>query len=190
MSINQTAGSPPIISQINGNALPTVTPILIGLIVLCIVSLIIAMGVGNLRTQKKILASTIVYDSQLLSLAGEAQRQPWKDRGGSKYSDIMHFCNKISLTIKNEGSLSIDTDVSNEPLAIKLDVRGKLETIKVLEAKSTNPRLDLSAIDGKVLVEHIRIEPREFLQIVFLGYFKLDLKDLDYLNVDYSEELH
>ena len=87
------------------------------------------------------------------------------------------------------GNLSIDTDVSKEPLAINLDVKGKLDSVKVLDKKDTNPRLDLSTRDGMVIVEHIYIEPREFLQIVFLGYFKVDFEDL-YLDVDYSQELH
>jgi hypothetical protein len=130
----------------------------------------------------------MVYDNQLLSMKGEAQREPWKDRDGlpTKYIGessapsfgIFIFCNKISLTIKNEGILPIDTDVSKEPLAFNLDVRGRLDKIKVLDSKPFNPGLDLSARDGMVLAEHIHIEPNEFLQIVFLGYFKVDLEEL------------
>ncbi len=152
---------------------------------------LIAVVVGNVRTkkQKKDLASTIVYDNQLLRVKGEAQREPWKDRDYSRRYGKIYFCNKISLTIKNEGSLCIDTDVNKEPLAINLDVNGKLDNVKVLDNKRTNPRLDLSTKDGMIIVEHIHIEPREFLKIVFLGYFKVDFEDL-YLDVNYSEEYH
>jgi hypothetical protein len=114
----------------------------------------------------------------LLSLIGEAQREPWKDRDYSRRSGKIYFCNKITLTIKNEGSLGIDTDICKEPLAFNLDVRGKLDSIKVLDAKSVAPKLDLSTRDGMAIIEHVQIEPRESLQIAFLGFFKVDLEDL------------
>ena len=107
----------------------------------------------------------MVYDNQLLSIKGQAQREPWKD-GDSLHRGKLYFCNKICLAIKNEGSVSIDTDVCKEPLAINLDVRGKLDRIKVLDAKPADDRLDLSVRDGMVLAEHVHIEPSEFLQIV------------------------
>jgi hypothetical protein len=132
----------------------------------------------------------------LLSLRGEAQRQPWKDEdelptdyiystdhydfGSNLGDDIVHsnglstFCNKISLTIKNEGILPVDTDVCKEPLGFNLDVRGKLDKIKVLDVEPVNDRLDLSMRDGMVLLDNIHLEPSETLQIAFLGYFKVD----------------
>jgi hypothetical protein len=119
----------------------------------------------------------------MLNIKGEAQREPWKD-GDSLRSFKLYFCNKISLVIKNEGNLSIDTDFSEEPLAITLDVRGKLENtatrdgVKLLDVKPPNPRLNLSTRNGIVIVEHIHLEPRESFQIVFLGYFKVDLEEL------------
>jgi hypothetical protein len=153
---------------------------------------IIAIVVGNIRTkkQKKPLASTIVYDNQLLSVKGEAQRQPWKDKealptnyiGDGNFGvyawdhsvssiGLCTFCNKISLTIKNEGNLPIDTDVSKEPLGFNLDVRGNLNSIKVLDVEPANDRLELSTKDGVVLLNHVHLEPGESFQLVFLGWF-------------------
>jgi hypothetical protein len=183
------------ISQIDGRAPLVISPIVFSLFIAIILIPIFLTIVDNIRTkkQKKPLASTIVYDNQLLSIKGVAQRQPWKDRGGMPTEYIGEeylgdasepsfgrflFCNKISLTIKNEGILPIDTDVCKEPLAINLDVRGKLENIKVLDAKRINPRLDLSTRDGLVIIDNIHLEPSESLQIVFLGYFKVDLEEL------------
>lgn len=84
---------------------------------------------------------------------------------------IYSFCNKISLTIKNEGVLSIDTDVSEEPLVFNLDVRGNLDNIKVLVVEPANERLDLSIREGMVLLNHVHLEPGEFFQLLFLGWF-------------------
>jgi hypothetical protein len=110
-----------------------ISPILFVFLNLCIAIPIIAIVFENLRTEKrrKPLASTIVYDNQLLRIKGEAQRQPWKDKEGlptnylgDEYFGVYArecsvpsiglctFCNKLSLTIKNEGILPIDTDVS------------------------------------------------------------------------------
>ena len=80
--------------------------------------------------------------------------------------------------------MSIDTDISEKPLAIILDVRGKLENtttrdgVRLLDVKPTNPRLILSTRDGIVIIDHIHLEPSESLQLVFLGYFKVDLEEL------------
>jgi hypothetical protein len=148
------------------------------------------------KKQKKALASTTVYDNQLLSVKGEAQRQPWKDRDelptdyiysidsyafGSNLGDdivpsngVSTFCNRISLTIKNEGSLRIDKDVCKEPLAISLDVRGKFDRIKVLNVEPANDRLGLSVRDGRVLLSHVRLEAGESFQLVFQGWFTVD----------------
>ena len=153
--------------------------------------LIVAIVFGNIRTKKrkKPLASTFVYDNQLLSVKGEAQRHPWKDRDelptnyiystdryefGSNLGDnivpsngISIFCNKISLTIKNEGILAIDTDVSKEPLGFNLDVSGNLGNIKVLDVEPANDRLDLSVREGMVLLNHVRLEPGKSFHLVF-----------------------
>ena len=182
MSINQTVGSPPIvISQLTGRAQPTITPILIGLLVFSIATFIILTVGGNLKIQKqkKTLASTVVYGSQLLSLKGEAQRYPWKDRipRYSSISNIAHFCNKISLTIKNEGSMPIDTAVYKQPIAFNLNVRGKLEDfgglpgVELLDVKPANTKLELSLRDGQALLNHVHLDPGESLQLMFLGYF-------------------
>jgi hypothetical protein len=133
------------------------------------------------RRQKKSLASTILYDNQLVSLKGEAERDPWKDA----YDTVcFHFHNKISLTIQNEGSKTIDTDVLNQPIAFSLDVRDKLEDyrgwpgVSLLEVKPANPKLDLSTKDGQVMLNHVHLEPDESLQIIFLGYFTVGLDEL------------
>lgn len=125
----------------------------------------------------------MVYNNQLVSIKGQAQREPWKDRD-SLHRGKLYFCNKICLTIKNEGSLSIDTAVCKEPLTINLDVKGKLENtasregVKLLDVEPANPKLDLSTRGGLVLLDNIHLEPSESLQIVFLGYFKVDLEEL------------
>jgi hypothetical protein len=119
----------------------------------------------------------MVYDNQLVSIKGQAQREPWKDRD-SLHRGKLHFCNKICLTIKNEGSLSIDTDVCKEPLSFNLDVRGNLDRIKVLDVEPATDRLDLSIKGGMVLLDNIHLDPSESLQIAFLGYFKVDLEEL------------
>jgi hypothetical protein len=172
-----------------GNGPIVISPILFVFLNFCIAIPIIAIVVGNVRTKKrkKALASTIVYDNQLLSMNGEAQRQPWKDREGvpTNYTGessepsigIPFFCNKISLTIKNEGVLLIDTDVSKEPLGFNLDVRGNLNNIKVLVVEPANERLDLSMKDGKVLLNHVHLESGKSFQLVFLGWFKVDNKE-------------
>lgn len=114
-------------------------------------------------------------------MKGEARREPWKDREGlpTKYTGessalsfgIPIFCNKISLTIKNEGVLPIDTDISKEPLGFSLDVRGNPDNIKVLDVEPANDRLDLSVRDGMVLLNHVHLEPGESFQLLFLGWF-------------------
>ena len=181
-----------------GNTPTIISPILFVFLNFCFVVPIIAIVVGNVRTkkQKKALAFTIVYNSQVLSVKGKAQREPWKDRDelpidyiystdryefGSNLGDaivpsneISTFCNKISLTIKNEGCLNIDTDVWKEPLVISLDVRGKLDRIKVLDVEPANDRLDLSIKDGMVLLNHVHLEPGESFQLVFLGWFAVN----------------
>ena len=121
-------------------------------------------------------------------MKGEAQRQPWKDKEGlpTKYIGecsepsigIPIFCNKISLTIKNEGVLPIDTDVSKEPLGFNLDVRGNLNNIKVLDEEPANDRLDLSTKDGMVLLNHVHLEPGKSFQLAFLGWFTVDYEEL------------
>ena len=168
-----------------GGTAPTVITLITLILFIVIVSgiaitiIYFHMVVGNFETQKqkKTFASAIVYDNQLLSLRGEAQRNPCKDRIEG-WSDIIHFCNKISLTIKNEGSLPIDTDVCKQPIAFNLDVRGKLEDVKdvpggveLLDVKPANPKLDLNTKDGQVLLNHVHLNPSESLQLVFLGYF-------------------
>lgn len=175
MSINQIVGSPINIG--------------VGLIIFSFVTTIIFIVVGNVKAQKqnkiikkqkKTLASTIIYDNELLSLRGEAQRDPQKDNTGAKYGKA-HFCNKISLTIKNEGNMPVDTDPSEQPIAFKLDVRGKLESfgivpgVELLDVKPANPKLDLSTRDGEVLLDHVHLDPGESLQLVFTGYFIVDL---------------
>jgi hypothetical protein len=168
---------------------PIISPILFVFLNFCIAIPIIAIVVGNVRTKKrkKALASNIVYDNQLLSLKGEAQRQPWKDKEGlsTKYTGessepsigMPIFCNKISLTIKNEGSLPIDTDVSQEPLGFNLDVSGNLNSIKVLDVEPGNEILDLSIKDGMVLLNHVHLEPGKSFQLVFLGWFAVRYED-------------
>ena len=179
------------IIQIDGNAPKVISPIVFAVIIVVILIPIILSIVDSIRTkkQKKSLNSTVVFDNQLVSVKGEAQREPWKDRDSFRIFKL-YFCNKISLTIKNEGFSSIDTDVANEPLGFNLAVRGKLDHIKALVVEPANERLDLSIKEGMVLLNHLRLEPMESFQLVFLGYFKVDLEDLDYLAVDYSEELH
>ena len=125
----------------------------------------------------------MVYDNQLVSIKGQAQREPWKDRDSLRWGKL-YFCNKICLTIKNEGSLSIDTAVCKEPLTINLDIRGKLENtalregVKLLDVKPANPKLDLSTRGGMVLLDNFHLEPNESLQIVFFGYFTVGLEEL------------
>jgi hypothetical protein len=131
--------------------------------------------------QKKALASTLTYDNQLLSLRGEAERDPWKDA----YDTVcFRFHNKISLTMRNEGKMPIDTDVSDQPIAFNLDIRGKLEDfrsvpgVKLLDVKPANPKLELSTKDGQVKLNHVHLEPGESFQIVFSGYFTVGLEKL------------
>jgi hypothetical protein len=124
-----------------------------------------------------------VYNNQLVSIKGQAQREPWKDRDSLRRGKL-YFCNKICLAIKNEGRLSIDTAVCKEPLTINLDVNGKLENtasregVELLDVKPANPRLDLSTRGGMVLLDNIHLEPTQSLQIVFLGYFTVSLEEL------------
>jgi hypothetical protein len=97
----------------------------------------------------------VVYNNQLVSIKGQAQREPWKDRD-SLHSGKLYFCNKICLTIKNMGSLSIDTADCKEPLTINLDVRGKLENtasregVKLLDVEPANPKLVHSPLKGLI----------------------------------------
>ena len=175
------------------------SPIVFSLIFAVILILIILTFIEIIRTkkQKKTLISRIVYDNQIISIEGEAQREPWKDKDGlsnypigdeyvlayeyehSKYSNgVFTFCNKISLSIKNEGHIPIDTDVHKEPLVFSVDVRGKLANIKTLAIEPNNSKLDLSASDGMVKVEHLCLEPSASLNIIFLGYFVVNLEEL------------
>ena len=133
------------------------------------------------KRQKKSLASTIMYDNQLLSLRGEAERDSWKDA----YDTVcFRFHNKIILTMRNEGNLPIDTDVSDQPITFNLDVRGRLEDfrsvpgIKLLDVKPANPKLELSIKDGQVKLNHVHLEPGESLQLVFSGYFTVGLEEI------------
>jgi hypothetical protein len=186
-------------SQITTGAQIELSPIGLYLLIAAILVPIILAIIEIIRTkkQKKSLSSSIIYDNQLISIKGEAQREPWKDRDGlsnypigdeyvlayeyehSKYSSgVFTFCNKISLTIKNEGHIPIDTDVHKEPLVFSIDVRGKLGNIKTLAIEPDNSKLDLSAADGLVKVEHLYLEPSASLSIIFLGYFTVNLEEL------------
>jgi hypothetical protein len=186
-------------SQIANGAPIELSPIGLYLLIAVILVPIILTVIEIIRTkkQKKTLFSRIVYDNQIVSIEGEAQRQPWKDKDGlsnypigdeyvlayewehSKYSNgVFTFCNKLSLTIKNEGYLPIDTDAHKEPLVFSIDVRGKLASIKTLAIKPNNSKLDLSASDGLVKVEHLHLEPSASLDIIFLGYFIVNLEEL------------
>lgn len=164
----------------------TINILYILVIVIALISILIASYRLNMKSsrQKKSLSSTIIYDNQLLSIKGIAQREPWKDTADSRRLSALFFCNRISLVIKNEGSLPVDTDVSKEPLVIAIDVKGKLEKtstgggIELLAVKPTISKLELSTRDGLVIVDHIHLEPKESKLIIFLGYFKVDLEEL------------
>jgi hypothetical protein len=187
------------ISQITSGVPTGLSPLFLSIIITVILVPIILAIIEIIRTkkQKKSLSSSIIYDNQLISIKGEAQREPWKDKDGlsnypigdeyflayewehSKYSNgVFTFCNKISLTIKNEGHIPIDTDVHKEPLVFSIDVRGKLASIKTLAIEPNNSKLDLSASDGMVKVEHLYLEPSASLNIIFLGYFIVNLEEL------------
>ena len=186
-------------SQISPSVPKGLSPLLLSLVVAAILVPIILTAIDIVRTkkQKKTLYSKIVYDNQTISIAIEAQREPWKDRdglpifwSGDEYFDfyewersvnsnrIFTFCNRISLNLRNEGSLSIDTDVCKEPLVFKIDVRGKLSNTKVLAIKPANPKLELGTMDGMVKLEHLHLEPMESLLISFFGYFVVHLEEL------------
>jgi hypothetical protein len=80
--------------------------------------------------------------------------------------------------------MPIDTDVLNYPIVFSLYVGGKLEdfwdvpAVRLLNVQPANPKLDLSAQDGQVMINHVHLEPNESLQIVFEGYFTVDLDEL------------
>ena len=187
------------IIQITSGVATGISPIFLSILIAVILVPIILTIIEIIRTkkQKKSLSSSIIYDNQLISIKGEAQREPWKDRDGlpkypigdeyvlayeyehSKYSNgVFTFCNKISLSIKNEGYMPIDTDAHRKPLVFSIDVRGKLGNIKTLAIEPNNSKLDLSAADGLVKVEHLYLEPSASLSIIFLGYFTVNLEEL------------
>jgi len=60
-----------------------------------------------------------------------------------------------------------------EPLGFNLDVRGKLNSIKVLDVEPANERLDLSINDGMVLLNHVHLEPGKCFQLLFLWWFEV-----------------
>jgi hypothetical protein len=158
-----------------------ISPIALSILIAAIIIPIILTVAMILRTkkQKKPLAFTVMYGNQLLSIKGMAQREPLRDRSGSRNSGVIHFCNRISLTIKNEGTSEIDTDVCESPLDISLDIKGELDGLNNLKPNPvSNPGLSLSVNDGLLVVEHIHIKAGASLEISFLGYFKVNLVDL------------
>lgn len=178
-----------------------ILPIILLFAICCSVIPIMLIVFGEIRTsriwkQKKTFNSTVIYENQVLSIKGEAQREPLRDADSSFgecaiFKFDFYYCNKISLIVKNEDSLPIDTDVSREPLAITLGVKGKLGNIayrdgvrllkrdvRLLEVNPAKSKLELSTRDGLLLLERVHLEPFESLKIVFLGYFTVGWYEL------------
>ena len=129
------------------------------------------------KKQKKSISSTFTYDYQLLSVKGEAQREPWKDLV-SEATGWFYFCNQVSLTIENKGNMPIDSDRCRDLMVLDLDIRGVPNTVELLEKSSSSPELVMGVKDGKFVLKHVRIGLNEPLKLVFLGYFAVHISEL------------
>ena len=129
------------------------------------------------KKQKKSISSTFTYDHQLLSVKGEAQREPWKDLV-SEVTGWFYFCNLVSLTIENKGNMPIDSDRCRDLIVLDLDIRGVPNTVELLDKSSSSPELAMGVKDGKFVLEHVRIGLDEPLRLVFLGYFAVHISEL------------
>jgi len=129
------------------------------------------------KKQTKTISSTITFDDQPLTVKGEVEREPWKDRlwiaGGCFY-----FCNKISLTIENKGNMPVNTGNRGQPIVLDLDVRGEPNSAELFEENPSNPELILSVKDGKIVLEHVQIDPNEKLKLSFVAWFAVQISEL------------
>lgn len=127
----------------------------------------------------KSIFSTVTFDDKLLRLSGEAQREPWKDLWMvSPAYAWFYFCNKISLTIKNEGVTPLDTDNSKQPLVLNIDVKGTPNAVELLEQSAHNPELAMDVKDGNIVLEHVQINSGESLKLIFLAWFAVHVSEL------------
>ena len=129
------------------------------------------------KKQKKSISSTFTYDYQLLSVRGEAQREPWKDLV-SEATGCFYFCNLVSLTIENKGNMPIDSDRCRDLMVLDLDIRGVPDKVVLLEKSSSSPELVMGVKNGKFVLKHVRIGLDEPLRFVFLGYFAVHVSEL------------
>lgn len=93
---------------------------------------------------------------------------------------LFFFASKISLIIKNEDSLPIDTDECKKPFFLSLDVRGKVELFKLLKVEPVNPKLALNLRDDddRLILEHAWIGLGESLKMTFLAWFAVNMNEL------------
>ncbi len=108
---------------------------------------------------------------------GEVERRPWNDYSWEAIG-LFYFCSKITLAIENKGETPVDTDNRGQPIILDLDVRGIPNTIELLEASPENPKLTMNAKDGRIVVEHAKINPGEPLNLLFVCWFAVHISEL------------
>lgn len=142
-----SAGTPMVVST---------TGLLLIIIVLIIVPIVIGVvDYLKVKKQKKTFNCITICGYQPLSINGQAKREPLHDffprSSGSAY-----FCNSVSLTIKNEGNLPVDTDALGQPVAFSLGINGKLDVdLEDIKIKPSNKQLTVTVEEGRLILNHV-----------------------------------
>jgi len=127
---------------------------------------------------KKTIFSTVSYDNHLLAIKGEVEKEPWKDLSLGA-TGWFYFCSKVTLAIENKGETHVNTDNRGEPITFELgDVKGTPNTIELLEKGPENPKLTMDVKDGKIVLEHVNINPSEPINLQFLVWFAVHVSEL------------
>jgi hypothetical protein len=141
-----------------------------------------AENLGREKRQKKTIFSTLTFDNQPLTVTGEVERKPNTDLPSNLLPSLatgwFYFGSQIFLIIENKGDAPVDTDRCKQPIVLNLDVRGVPNSLDLWENNSSNPRTVLDVKDGKIVLDHVRINPGEPLKLLFLAWFGVQASEL------------
>ncbi len=136
-----------------------------------------AENLGKEKPQKKNVFSTFTFDNQPLAVTGEVERKPNTDVT-SKITGLFFFGSQISLMIENKGDMPVDTESCKQPIVLNLNIRGVPNSLELWENNSSNPRIVLDVKDGKIVLDHVRINPGEPLKLLFFAWFAVQASEL------------
>ena len=74
--------------------------------------------------------------------------------------------------------MPVNTGNRGQPIVLDLDVRGEPNSAELFEENPSNPELILSVKDGKIVLEHVQIDPNEKLKLSFVAWFAVQISEL------------